>query len=51
MIQPGDTITIEVELTERVANAFFLKAKATCDGKLAVRFEFACAMADPTQQQ
>ncbi len=51
MIQPGDTITIEVELTERVANAFFLKAKATCDGKLAVRFEFVCAMADPTQQQ
>jgi len=51
MIKPGDTILIEVELTERVANAFFLKAKVTCEGKSAVRFEFACAMADPTEQQ
>ena len=28
MVKPGDTLDIEVELTERVSNAFFLKGKA-----------------------
>jgi 3-hydroxyacyl-[acyl-carrier-protein] dehydratase len=46
MIQPGDTIEMDVTLRERVANAFFLNAKVTCDGKLAVRFDFACTMAE-----
>lgn len=45
MVRPGETIRIEVELVERLANAFFLKAKATVDGKVAVRFEFACTAA------
>lgn len=45
MVRPGDTIEMEVTLTERLANAFFLKAKVTTDGKVAVRFEFACTMA------
>jgi 3-hydroxyacyl-[acyl-carrier-protein] dehydratase len=46
MVRPGETIRMEVELVERLATAFFLKAKATVDGKLAVRFEFACTAAD-----
>ena len=46
MVRPGDTIRMEVELTERLANAFFLKAKVTVDGKVAVRFEFACTAAE-----
>ena len=46
MIRPGDTIQMDVTLTERLANAFFLTAKITCDGKLAVRFDFACTMAE-----
>jgi 3-hydroxyacyl-[acyl-carrier-protein] dehydratase len=46
MIKPGDTIQMDVSLIERVANAFFLTAKVTCDGKLAVRFDFACTMAE-----
>ncbi len=46
MIKPGDTIQMDVTLTERLANAFFLTAKVTCDGKLAVRFDFACTMAE-----
>ena len=45
IVRPGETIRIEVELVERLADAFFLKAKATVDGKLAVRFEFACTAA------
>ncbi|MBW3599379.1 MAG: beta-hydroxyacyl-ACP dehydratase, partial [Planctomycetes bacterium] len=46
MVRPGDTIEMTVELTERLANAFFLKAKVTKDGKPAVSFEFCCAVAE-----
>jgi 3-hydroxyacyl-[acyl-carrier-protein] dehydratase len=45
MVRPGDTIRIEVALNERLADAFFLSAKVTVDGKLAVRFDFACTAA------
>lgn len=46
MVRPGDTLEMEVELVERVGDAFFLRAKGVVEGKVAVRFEFACAMAD-----
>ena len=46
MVRPGEKIVMEVELTERLADAFFLRAKVTVDGKLAVRFEFACTAAE-----
>ena len=42
IVRPGETIRMEVELTERLADAYFLKAKVTVEGKVAVRFEFAC---------
>jgi 3-hydroxyacyl-[acyl-carrier-protein] dehydratase len=42
MVRPGDTIEIEVQLRERLGEAFFFEAKVTCGGKLAVRLEFAC---------
>ncbi len=45
IVRPGETIRMEVELTEQLANAFFLKAKVTVDGKVAVRFQFACSAA------
>jgi len=45
MVRPGETIRMEVELVERLADAFFLKAKVSVDGKVAVRFEFACTAA------
>jgi 3-hydroxyacyl-[acyl-carrier-protein] dehydratase len=45
MVRPGETIDIEVDLVERLADAFFLKAKVSCEGKVAARFEFACAIA------
>ena len=48
MVLPGDEITIEVDLTERLANAYFMKAKVTnsSQGKLAARLEFACTVAE-----
>jgi 3-hydroxyacyl-[acyl-carrier-protein] dehydratase len=45
MVRPGETIELEVDLTERLADAFFLKAKVSCGGKVSVRFEFACTLA------
>jgi len=47
MVTPGQTIDIEVELTEKMANAYFLKAKVSSAGQVTVRLEFACALADP----
>jgi len=44
MVHPGDTIELDVAMKERIADAFFLKAKVTCNGKVAVRFEFGCTM-------
>ena len=45
MVRPGEMIRMEVDLVERMADAFFLKAKVTVDGQVAVRFEFACTAA------
>ena len=44
--RPGDTILIEVKLTERVSNAFFMSARVTCEGKLAAALDFACTLAE-----
>ncbi len=46
MVRPRETLRMEVSLTERLADAFFLLAKVTVDGKTAVRFEFACTAAE-----
>jgi 3-hydroxyacyl-[acyl-carrier-protein] dehydratase len=45
IVRPGEAIRIEVDLRERLADAFFMNAKVTVDGKVAVRFEFACTAA------
>jgi 3-hydroxyacyl-[acyl-carrier-protein] dehydratase len=50
MVRPGDTIEMTVELVERMADAFFLKAVVTVDGKTAVTFDFACKLAQRPNQ-
>ncbi len=45
MVRPGDMLRMEVTLNEQLADAFFLTAKVTVEGKTAVRFEFACTAA------
>jgi 3-hydroxyacyl-[acyl-carrier-protein] dehydratase len=45
MVRPGDTITLEVELTEKMAGAFFLDATVTVGNRTALTFDFACKMA------
>ena len=42
MVRPGDTLDIHVELTERLANAFFLTARVQVAGKTVVTLDFAC---------
>lgn len=42
MVRPKQTIELEVEITERLQNTFFLKGKVTCEGKVTCRLEFAC---------
>ena len=46
IVHPGELIRIEVELVERMADIFFLKARVTVDDKIALRFEFACTAAN-----
>lgn len=45
MVRPGETVEMEVELTDHVSTAWYLKAKVTCGGQLAARFQFTCALA------
>jgi 3-hydroxyacyl-[acyl-carrier-protein] dehydratase len=45
MVRPGETILIEATLNERVQDAFFLSAKVTMEGKLAVTLNFVVTMA------
>ncbi|MEZ6065443.1 MAG: 3-hydroxyacyl-ACP dehydratase FabZ family protein [Planctomycetaceae bacterium] len=42
LVRPGETLTIEVEITERLQNTYFLKGKVSVDGKVSTRLEFAC---------
>lgn len=44
MVRPGDAVLVEVSVTERLADAFFMTGKVTVEGKLAARLDFACAM-------
>ncbi len=45
MVRPGETIEMEVSIKEKIREAYYLDAKVTCAGKVAVRFEFACVLA------
>ncbi len=46
LVLPGDTVRLEVELVDRLADAFFLRAKVTVRGQVAARLEFACTAAE-----
>jgi 3-hydroxyacyl-[acyl-carrier-protein] dehydratase len=51
MVRPGEILRMEVELVERMADAYFLKAKVSVEDKIAVRFEFACTAADKQDER
>lgn len=49
MVRPGDTILIEAKYREKMNSVYFLRAKVTVDGKLALQFDFACALTEKPQ--
>lgn len=46
MVLPGDTIEMTVKLDEVVSNAYYLTGITKCDGKVAVRLNFTCSIAE-----
>ncbi len=42
VVQPGETVVVEVVLNETMDNAYYLTGRATVDGELALRVTFAC---------
>jgi len=46
MVLPGDSIEMTVKLDEVVSNAYYLTGITKCDGKVAVRLNFTCSIAD-----
>jgi len=44
MVRPGDTLVMEVEIEERVGPAYYMKGKATVNGRMAVAVQFTCAL-------
>jgi 3-hydroxyacyl-[acyl-carrier-protein] dehydratase len=49
MVRPGETVDIDVELTERLASAYFFSGKLSVGSQLAARLEFACTLAPADQ--
>lgn len=47
IVRPGDTITVDVTLNDRVGAAFFLTGKVVLGDKVAARLDFACSVANP----
>jgi 3-hydroxyacyl-[acyl-carrier-protein] dehydratase len=45
IVRPGETVDIEVKLTDQLANAWIMQATVKCGDQLAVRLEFTCAIA------
>lgn len=50
MVKPGDTVTLEVEITDRLQDAFYLRARVTCEEQLAVRFDFTATLAQVAEK-
>jgi len=44
MVKPGDTLELEAELVEVMGTAYFLKGRASVQGKTAVTVEFAVTL-------
>ena len=43
-VRPGDTVTVNVRLKEKLGPAWFMKGSVRVHGKVAVQVEFACAL-------
>jgi 3-hydroxyacyl-[acyl-carrier-protein] dehydratase len=43
-VRPGDTVRIQVKMSETISSVSFFKGKMTVGGKTAVQVDFACTM-------
>ncbi len=43
-VHPGDTVRIQVKMSETISSVSFFKGKMTIGGKTAVQVDFACTM-------
>lgn len=50
MVKPGDTVMLEVEITDRLQDAFYMRARVTCEDQLAVRFDFTATLAPAAEK-
>lgn len=50
-VLPGDILTIDVELKEKLQNAFFMKGKISVQGKTVLSTDFTCALVVPMASQ
>jgi 3-hydroxyacyl-[acyl-carrier-protein] dehydratase len=48
IVRPGSNLDIEVELLEKVSNAYFMKGRASVAGRTSVTVEFAVTVAKET---
>lgn len=46
IVRPGETVKVEVTLDSELGGAYFMTARASVEGRLAVRVEFACMLVD-----
>lgn len=49
VVQPGETVVVEVVLDDTVDNAYYLTGRASVDGELALRVTFACMVGDASE--
>ena len=49
VIRPGDTVEIHATLNDVVSNAYYLSAKMLLGGKVAMRLDFACSIANTAE--
>ena len=50
-VRPGETIRIQVKLTEQIGPAWFMSGTVLVNAKVAVKVEFACALAGLTKAE
>ncbi len=51
MVRPGDRLAISASMEDKIGNAYYMKGKATVEGKSVANVSFTCALAErPTEE-
>lgn len=51
MVRPGEKLEVEAVFVEQLSNAFYMKGSVRCEGEIAVRVEFTCALVPEGKEQ